>query len=383
MVVENSILLYSMELHLLPRPVNKFSSGTPFEYRNINARFENAVNTEGMTPQMKLLEMPHWFAGTAGRLVECYMANRDPEDAYAKARSQLDDLFGATCDSVTPLVRQMATGKPIAENDYEAHCVLFTDCVAAEATATEIGQLLQLDRRDVIADIAANRVRHIAKRLWEKDEDLKEKEGRPVKFSDFKRLLQRQISMISSQRTLVTPHHSQQQQPVKVAANEVTGSGANGAAANQGRSHSAVVKNGVQKSQDKSKCGYCSGLHNISNCEQLLRLTPDQRLQKFREKGICWGCLEQGHISTSCPNQRLRCRERGCGRFHPTLLHGTTPPPQRAHPQGALRVAAQTFVSGGANPTITSGVSEETVSLLDPTRVIMAQPAAGHNPATM
>ena len=228
-----------------------------------------AVHPPIMTPQMKLLEMPHWFTGIAGKLVECYMANRDPDEAYATARSQLDALFGATCDSVIPLVRQMATGKPIAENDYEAHCVLFTDCVAAEATATEIGQLLQLDRRDIIADIAANRVRHIAKRLWELDEDLKEKEGRPVKFADFKRLLQRQISMISSQRTLVTPHHSQQQHPVKVAANEVTGSGATGVGKNQDRSHSAVLRNGVQRPQEKSKCGFCSGLHNISNCGQL------------------------------------------------------------------------------------------------------------------
>ena len=256
--------------------------------------------------------------------------------------------------------------------------------MAAEATATEIGQLQQLDRRDIIADIAANRVKHIAKRLWEKDEDLKEKEGRPVKFSDFKRLLQRQISMLSSQRTLLTPHHSQQQPPVKVAANGMAGSGATGSGGNQDKSHSAAVKNGVQRPQEKSRCGFCGGFHNIMNCGQLVRLTPDQRLQKFKEKNICWSCAEQGHRSYQCVNQRLRCTERGCGRFHPTLLHGTTPlPPRGAPPQGALSVAAQACVPGGVRPTITSSVSEESISLLDPSRATVTQATTGQNSTTL
>ena len=170
-----------------------------------------------------------------------------------------------------------------------------------------------------------------------------------MKFADFKRPLQRQISMISSQRTLVTPHHQQQQQPVKVAANVVAGSGANGAGKNQDRSHSAVLRNGVQRPQKKSKCGFCSGLHDISNCGQLLRLTPDQRLHKFREKNTCFSCLVQGHRSHWCPNQRPRCND--CGKGHHTLLHGTTPPPQQA-----LSVAAQMFTPGGVNSTIPSNV---------------------------
>ena len=57
-----------------------------------------------MSPKLKLLKMFHWFEGTAGEIVQCYLANRDADVAYAKARSQLDSLFGATCDFVVPLV---------------------------------------------------------------------------------------------------------------------------------------------------------------------------------------------------------------------------------------------------------------------------------------
>ena len=97
------------------RPVAKFSNGSPFEFRNSIARFEQAVDNPGMSTKLKLLEMVQWLEGTAGEIVQCYLANRDADVAYAKARSQLDSLFGATCDSVVPLVHQISVGKSIAE----------------------------------------------------------------------------------------------------------------------------------------------------------------------------------------------------------------------------------------------------------------------------
>ena len=101
------------------------------------------------------------------------------------------------------LVRQIATGKPIGEYDLDGHLGLFTKILKAEAMAAEIGQMDQLHRRDVIAEIAEGRVRHIAKELWEKDADLKYEENRCINFSDFKRLLHRWISILTTRRTLL------------------------------------------------------------------------------------------------------------------------------------------------------------------------------------
>ena len=138
------------------RPAKKFGGGTPFEYRNCIARFEQAVNNVGMDQRMKLLEMAHWFLGNAADVVDSFLANKDAELAYATARSQLDSLFGSTCDSVLPLVRQISMGKPIAESDLEGHVTLLTKMITAESTASEIDQL---DRRDNIADIGERRVK--------------------------------------------------------------------------------------------------------------------------------------------------------------------------------------------------------------------------------
>ena len=127
--------------------------------------------------------------------------------------------------------------------------------ITAESTASEIGQLDQLDRRDNIADIAERRVKHIAKQVWQKDEDLKEKEERTVNFADLKRLIQRQINIITTKNTLVTPN-SATGNPVKVAATVAT-------ANDQGRTQptNAAVKNGARGQQGKSTCVICNAPH--------------------------------------------------------------------------------------------------------------------------
>ena len=91
-------------------------------------------------------------------------------------------------------------------SDLNGHVTLLTKMISAKSTVSEIGQL---DRRDNIADIAEHRVKHIAKQVWQRDEDLKEKEGRSVNFADLKRLIQRQISIITTRNTRHTRPSSQ------------------------------------------------------------------------------------------------------------------------------------------------------------------------------
>ena len=97
---------------------------------------------------MKLLELSHWFRGHAGDVVEAFSSYRDAEVGYRMARRELDSLFGATADSIVPLVRQLAQGRPISEYDHEGHMTLYTKLIYAKATAKEVGQLDQLDRGD-------------------------------------------------------------------------------------------------------------------------------------------------------------------------------------------------------------------------------------------
>ena len=74
--------------------------------------------------------------------------------------------------------------------------------IKAEEIAIEIGQLDQLNRRDVIAEIAEGRMRHIAKKLWENDAALRDEENSCINFSHFKKLLYRWINILITRKTL-------------------------------------------------------------------------------------------------------------------------------------------------------------------------------------
>ena len=139
----------------------------------------------------------------------------------------------------------------------------------------------------MIADITEARVKHIAKKLWVLNEDLKEKEGRPVRYSDLKRLMKRQISILTTIKTLVGL--PQQQQPIKVAAN-LTGNGAG----HKKTPHGAVVRNSPPRHQDPTGCASCGACNATERCPQLLAMTPDDRVSRMRVKGI--RCLQSGHV---------------------------------------------------------------------------------------
>ena len=207
-------------------------------------------------------------------------------------------------------------------------------------------------------------MKHIAKQVWQKDEDLKEKEGRSVNFTDLKRLIQRQIYILTTRNTLVTPGPQ-----VKVAAAVTTGS-------DQGRRQpmNAVVKNGVRKQQDKSVCGICNSVQVTESCATLLKLKPDDRVVCLKRRGLCFGCLGGGHMLQDCPRGRPKCAT--CKKNHNTALHGRTPKP-------ALSVHATSFLPGGNYTSLpatasTTG-SEALMSLILP---VLVTPPMGEDPST-
>ena len=303
------------------RPAKKFSTGSSLEYRNVMARFDMAVKSPGMDSRMKLLEMMHWFAGNAGDVVDCYAASRDSDLAYATVRSELDSLYGATSDSVVPLIRQLASGKAISEFDHDGHLTLYTRLIFAEATAREVGQMDQLNRRDNIADIAENRVKHIAKKVWELDAKLKRKHGRHINFADFKGIVHEWVGILSTRKTLMAPP------AVKVNVTEVVNAPTKSQTSRQIRkekeSFSSAVKEGVKRQQPSSKCNFCGSVHATEDCATFANLSVDERVKKIQQMRLCFHCFESGHISRNCDAKPtcLKCQKR-----HHTLLHGQKPP---------------------------------------------------------
>ncbi|XP_036346966.1 uncharacterized protein LOC118756302, partial [Rhagoletis pomonella] len=82
------------------------------------------------------------------------------------------------------------------------------------------------------------------------------------------------------------------------------------------RGHSLVTTNST------TKCLLCgtSPHHSPFNCEQFMKLSPQDRFLRVKRLNLCLNCLGKNHTSSVCPSVR-RCQH--CRVSHHTLLHRT------------------------------------------------------------
>ncbi|XP_051168523.1 uncharacterized protein LOC127286209 [Leptopilina boulardi] len=90
---------------------------------------------------------------------------------------------------------------------------------------------------------------------------------------------------------------------------------------NQKSNSKSFKKSNVQHShvttQSKPICYFCKGNHAIYSCQDLLKLSITERLQKVKDLSLCMNCLRQNHQAHKC--QLGPCRK--CKEKHNSLLH--------------------------------------------------------------
>ena len=67
------------------------------------------------------------------------------------------------------------------------------------------------------------------------------------------------------------------------------------------------------------RCYFCTRDHQPELCPKFLDMGVHQRMEQSRKLGLCFKCLEQGHIAWQCPRPAPKCGE--CGKNHMTALH--------------------------------------------------------------
>lgn len=114
----------------------------------------------------------------------------------------------------------------------------------------------------------------------------------------------------------------------------------------------------------KVKCWLCSSDHRMNKCEQFISKSLEEKQKVVELYKLCWNCLSKGHIIKNC-NSEVRCRMRGCGKKHHTLIHqpdkSETPPSARTH--NIKSITSKTYlqivpvtISNGINSLQTNAV---------------------------
>ncbi|XP_028514343.1 uncharacterized protein LOC114574887 [Exaiptasia diaphana] len=94
--------------------------------------------------------------------------------------------------------------------------------------------------------------------------------------------------------------------------------------------------------------------HALERCYVFKAKSAEDRRDFVMSKGLCFGCLKSGHLSSSCQG-RLQCEE--CGKPHPMPLYGVKPKPK---PRNKQRAGNNNVASN--NAIITTPIEEEIAS---------------------
>ena len=121
-------------------------------------------------------------------MIDSFASIPDAREAYHCAQAELVKVFGASSDSVVPLIRELLAGNAVKEEEYPAHLLLYSQLVTASATAPLLGQR-HLDKFDYCAEIIEKQLPHLARRWWRKNHDHQEETGSRFSFGDPKKFV--------------------------------------------------------------------------------------------------------------------------------------------------------------------------------------------------
>ena len=76
----------------------------------------------------------------------------------------------------------------------------------------------------------------------------------------------------------------------------------------------------LQASSVVNECGFCAKQHPTDRCWEVTKLPMDKRQERIRTAGLCFRCLQKGHIAKGCAAKCSSCK----GRHHKLCCKAST-----------------------------------------------------------
>ena len=103
-------------------PADRFTEDEDKDEMDLDStinRYNLVVNQPGITDDLKKLELKHYFAGQAGKIVNLYVNLENPKEAISKTLKHLRKEFSRADESATKMLDEVLKGKPIDKEDAE------------------------------------------------------------------------------------------------------------------------------------------------------------------------------------------------------------------------------------------------------------------------
>jgi hypothetical protein len=189
------------------RPAKKFTGtdGQRMDFEQHLRKFEAAMEQIGGTPQMKLMELGHWFGGVASILVDRYFLRKDAEVALMEAIEALKKEFGKKKESAEEMLEELLSGEKIDQRDIQGFLSFVLRLENAYLLAIETHRNDEFERKTTHSNILFRKFPYFADQWATQRAKQGLKEDRVLGFKDFLQWLktkQKIAENISRQRAV-------------------------------------------------------------------------------------------------------------------------------------------------------------------------------------
>ena len=349
-----------------PPREKRFSGEDSIDLESTLNQFELATASEGVTDQMRYLELKHWVSGTAGLIVSAYDNERDPSEALRKAKRHLKAEFGRKVYTARQMLENLLIGGKLERSDSASIRVLIIKLEQVYLRAVETKRESSFSTAETYNEVLRRKLPFFAEKWAQRTYDHEHKYldrddfDNGLTFPQFIEYLRRQNS-IQLHKSVILKHdnptptkpasgpatNAPKNRP-KVAATKIniaatnstnpkprpqkSGSGAKKSYAAAATSTPQNPKPGMGVSASKLnhskdgefKCVACSGasVHELTSCREFLKMSDEERRGFVKSKGLCFLCLARGHMSNAC-TESISCKK--CERKHNTIFHRNKP----------------------------------------------------------
>ena len=314
----------------LPRTnVDSFDGVDSLKFPTFMKNFKMLVEESTTKPKRRLDLLLKFTQGEAKELIRDCVLIGNAEEAYERALTLLQSTYGHSATIAASFQKKAQSWPYIKSGDAEAtrkYAVFIISLCTAKQGNLDLSS--SVDGYEFLRTVASKLPTALQQQWIRKVGKCRDEWNRPPNLNDFEKFVSQIARDENDPRIQGLGYQGR---------TKVRHDGQSTSQKGSGRSAFTTVVNKETKYDKESKstkpqakenkavrwpCLYCGeGTHHgISDCRKFVALTSQEKSDHCKKKGLCFGCLNPGHMKKGCPNPEwAKCVK--CPRKHPTALH--------------------------------------------------------------
>ena len=287
-------------------------SGDSMEYSRFINAFESLIEYKVESPIERLYFLDQYTTGKAKEVIKgCIQMKSD--DSYGQAKALLKKHFGDPFKVANAYIAKLTKWPFVKARDGQRLQGFAIALEQAKNATTGLPYMDDLNTAQVLRQLWEKLPLYLRSKWTERASRIRNTQSRNATFSEFSKFDTEQAELATD------PVFSEEfSEKLNEESKDKFGDGGRYRKGKGTRNFGTEAREKEENKGRVKNCTLCSRPHDLNECEEFGKKTLPERKDLIREKGLCFGCLKPGHISSKC-NDKLVCKT--CEKKHPSALH--------------------------------------------------------------